>query len=143
MNRIRDGLVAGTVAAVLSGAPSTVHALATGRDVLDTVRAAGGMLVPNGSGAAQIAAAPFVHATISLGWGVVLSFVLPRRRTVLWGALAGFGIGALDLGIIGRKTFPQVAALPQWPQYADHVAYGAIVGLVLARRGARAQRAAA
>lgn len=141
MNRVGDGVVAGTVAAVLSGAPSTVHALVTGRDVMDTVRAAGSMAVPNGSGAAQIAAAPFVHSALSLGWGVALAAVLPRRHAVAWGALAGLGIAALDLGLIARRRFPQIAALPQWPQVADHVAYGAIVGWVLQRRAA--QRAAA
>jgi hypothetical protein len=54
----------------------------------------------------------------------------------VWGALAGLGIAALDLGLIGRR-FPRVRALPQLPQVADHVAYGATVGAVLALRRAR------
>jgi hypothetical protein len=137
--RLADGLVAGTVAAVWSGIPSTVHALVTRRNVMDTVKAAGSIAVPNGSGGAQIVASPFVHAVVSLGWGVVLSFVLPRRRAVLWGAIAGLGIGALDLGVVARRKFPQIAALPQWPQYADHAAYGAVVGWVLERRAQRAR----
>ena len=134
-DRVRDGLVAGSVAAVLSGAPSTIHAALTGRDLLDTVRAAGSIALPNGTSAQQIAAAPFVHAALSLGWGVALSLVLPRRNTVAWGAVAGLGIAALDLGVIGKR-FPQIKALPQPAQFADHVAFGAIVGWVLARRAA-------
>ena len=137
--RVADGLVAGTVAAVWSGIPSTVHALVTRRNVMDTVRAAGSIAVPNGSGAAQIAASPLVHAVMSLGWGVALSFVLPRRQAALWGAVAGLAIGALDLGIVAKRKFPQIAALPQWPQYADHAAYGAVVGWVLERRAQRAR----
>jgi hypothetical protein len=136
---VRDGLVAGTVAAVWSGIPSTVHAVITRRNVFDTVRAAGSIALPNGSGAAQIVASPVVHAVMSLGWGVALSFALPRRHAALWGAVAGLGIGALDLGIVARRMFPQVAALPQWPQYADHAAYGAVVGWVLERRAQRAR----
>ncbi len=137
--RIRDGLAAGTVAAVWSGIPSTVHALVTRRNVFDTVRAAGSIALPNASGTAQVLASPFVHGVVSLGWGVALSFMLPRRRAVLWGAVAGLGIGALDLGIVARRRFPQIAALPQWPQYADHAAYGAVVGWVLERRAQRAR----
>ena len=77
-----------------------------------------------------------MHAALSVGWAEVLAAVLPRRRTAVWGALAGLGIAALDLGLIGRR-FPRVRALPQLPQVADHVAYGATVGAVLALRRAR------
>jgi hypothetical protein len=45
----------------------------------------------------------------------------------------GLAIAALDLGIGGR-LFPRIRALPPAPQVADHVAYGATVGYVLARR---------
>jgi hypothetical protein len=137
--RVRDGLAAGTAAAVLSGAPSTIHAVVTGRNVLDTVRAAGSIALPDGSERQQLLAAPFVHGALSLGWGVALSLVLPRRHAFAYGFVAGAGIAALDLGLIGRR-FPQIRALPQAPQVADHVAFGAIVGWVLGRR-ARAQRA--
>ena len=131
---ISDGLVAGAVAAVVSGAPSTVHALATGGDPLEATLAAGSMLRPRERRRAVLllAAVP-VHVALSLGWGVVLSAVLPGRRTVAWAALAGVAIAALDLGVVGRR-FARVRALPPAPQVLDHVAYGAAVGLVLSRR---------
>jgi hypothetical protein len=75
-----------------------------------------------------------VHLALSLGWGVALARVLPRRRTPLWGAIAGLAIAALDLGVVGRR-FPRVRALPRWSQVADHVAFGVCVGLALRRPG--------
>lgn len=74
------------------------------------------------------------HMAISLFWGVVLSLILPTRRTVLAGATAGIAIAALDLGLIGRRL-PRIRALDPWPQLLDHVAYGAVIGAVLSRRG--------
>jgi hypothetical protein len=137
---VADGLVAGTVAAVVSGAPSTVHAIATGRDPLEATRAAGTLLLRREARSLPLllAAVP-VHAGLSLGWGVVLAAVLPRRCTVAAGGLGGLAIAALDLGVIGRR-FRRVGALPQWPQVADHLAYGATVGAVVARRRAAVSR---
>ena len=134
---LHDGLAAGTVAAVVSGAPSTLYALATGGDMMAATHAAGALALPHEQRRALLflAAVP-VHAALSVGWAEVLAAVLPRRRTAVWGALAGLGIAALDLGLIGRR-FPRVRALPQVPQVADHVAYGATVGAVLALRRAR------
>jgi hypothetical protein len=133
--RLRDGFIAGSVAAVVSGAPSTLHAIATGRSPLEATLAAGSMLAPNGNPRTRLVAALPVHMALSLGWGVLLSFTLPRRRGLLWGAAAGAGIAALDLGVFGR-FWPEVRDLPPGPQVADHVAYGATVGAVRARRNA-------
>jgi hypothetical protein len=83
-----------------------------------------------------VAAGVAVHAALSLGWGVVLAALLPRRRTAVWGAGAGVAIAAVDLGLVGRRL-PRVAALPALPQVADHVAYGAVVGAVLSGLSAR------
>jgi hypothetical protein len=70
------------------------------------------------------------HCVISLGWSAVLVAVLPRRGAVAWGGAAGLAIAALDLGIADRAV-PAIAALPRWPQVADHIAFGALVGLVV------------
>jgi hypothetical protein len=120
----------------VSGLPSTLHALATGRDPLEATLAAGSMLLPREARRIRLflAAAP-VHLAVSLGWGVALAVLLPRRRTVTAGAAAGVAIAALDLGVVGR-AFPRVRALPLGPQLADHVVYGATVGIVLRRRRA-------
>jgi hypothetical protein len=134
---LRAGLVAGAVAGALSGVPSTVHAVATGRSLFDAVRAAGTLLVADDAPpGARAAAGVIAHGAISVGWGVVLAAVLPRRRAVVWGALAGLAIAGLDLGVLGRRR-AQIRALPVLPQVADHVGYGALVGAVLSRRARR------
>ncbi len=132
----REGLAAGTVAGVLSGVPSTLYALATGRPVLEATRAAGRLAAPDATGVRVLLAAGGVHAALSLGWGVVLSMVLPRGHEVVGGAVAGLAIAALDLGagarLLGRRG-DAVQRLPQLPQVADHVAFGVTVGAVLRR----------
>ncbi len=132
-----DGLAAGGVAAVVSGVPSTLHALATGASPLEAMLAAGTLALPRERRPLPLLlAAVAAHIAISLGWGVVLALALRPRRPVVAGAMAGLGIAALDLGVVGRR-YPRIRALPTWPQIADHVAYGAVVGAVVARRRAR------
>ena len=143
---VRDGLMAGAVAGVLSGAPSTVHALLTGRDPLAAAVAAGDLLLrregsPGRSRAARMLAGAVAHTGLSLGWGTVLAVAV--RRTSLppvpAGVAAGAVIAALDLGLLahGRpgRRWPLIRALPVWPQVADHLAFGAVAGEVLRRRG--------
>ena len=136
-SELRAGLRAGAVAGALSGVPSTVHAVATGRSPFDALQAAGTLLLADDApSSAQAAAGVFAHGAISLGWGVVLAAVLPRRRTVVWGALAGLAVAGLDLGVLGRR-WPRIRALPTLPQVADHIAFGALVGAVVSRAGRR------
>lgn len=131
---LEDGLVAGAVAAVLSGAPSTLHALATRTNPLEATLAAGTLLLPRERRPLPLAlAAVPVHVALSLGWALLLGALLPRRRTVAAGALAGLAIAALDLGLVGRR-YPRIRALAPVPQVLDHVAFGAVVGAVLRSR---------
>jgi hypothetical protein len=131
---VGDGIAAAAVAGTLSGAPSTVHALVTGRGVLDSTRAIAGLVGLGGTpGPVQLATGAALHSAISLGWSTVAAFTLPRRYTVLAGALAGVVVGIVDLGI-GRRRVPAMAVLPLGPQLADHVAFGALVGAVIAHR---------
>jgi len=129
-----DGLAAGAAAAVLSGAPSTLHAIATRSSPLEPTLAAGTLLLPRERRplALALAAVP-VHLALSFAWALLLAALLPRRRTVAAGTLAGLAIAALDLGVVGRRR-PRIRALPQLPQVLDHVAYGATVGAVLSLR---------
>jgi hypothetical protein len=125
-------LQAGLAAAVLSGAPSTLHALATGRDPLAAARAAGSILLRRETRPGRLlAAAVPVHLALSLGWALVLDRAGVRGAGR--GAVAGLGIAALDLGLVG-PLFPRIHALPTLPQVADHVAFGAIVGSLISRR---------
>ena len=132
-----DGLAAGALAAVLSGGPSTIHALVTGGDPLEAARAAGALALPRErrAGRLLLAAAP-VHLALSLGWATALALLLPRRGTVPAGALAGLAIAGLDLGVIGRRL-PPIRRLATLPQVADHVAFGAVAAAVVARRRRR------
>lgn len=122
-------LVAALLAGAVSGVPSTVHAVSTGRSPLAAARAAGEVL-----GRPGLARGLIAHALITLWWTVVLAALLPRRAGVgaaaLGGAVGGAGIAALDLTIAYRR-FPAIAALPIGGQVADHVVFGAVVGTVL------------
>jgi hypothetical protein len=118
----------------VSGVPSTAWTLLRGEDVLDGARAAGAIVLPGErrTGVLLAAAGP-VHLALSLGWAAALAAVLPRRRAPAWGMAAGAAIAAIDLGIVGRRI-PAIRALPQGRQWADHLAYGLAVGVVLSRR---------
>jgi hypothetical protein len=116
-------------AAALSGAPSTLHALATGRDPLAASLAAGSVLLPGETDRLRLlAAAVPVHLGVSLAWTLVLDRA--GVRTARGGALAGVAIAALDLGALGKR-FPRFGGLPLAPQVADHVAFGALAARLL------------
>ena len=128
-------LTGAAVAGVLSGVPSTVAALVRGDDVLAATRAAG-TLVPGRRDRPGVLAGVAVHAVLSVLWTAVLTAVLRRVRGGAGaGALCGAAVAALDLGVLARR-YPAVRALPQAPQWADHVAFGAVVGALHRRSGA-------
>jgi hypothetical protein len=130
---LRDGLIAGSIGGVIGAAPSTLHAFATGRDPLEATLAAGTIVLPHERRRVRLlTAAAVTHSCISVGWGSVLAIALPRRHEMLFGGVAGLAVAALDLGLVGRRI-PRVRRLPGWPQLADHVVYGAVVGAVLRR----------
>jgi hypothetical protein len=138
---LADALAAGTAGALLSGVPSTAVTLARRESLLDGATAAGSILLPAERRTAPlVAAAVPVHLALSLGWAAVLSMLLPRRATVPFAVAGGLAIAALDLEIAAR-AFPRIRALPQGRQWADHVAYGLAVGVVVRRR--RLSRSAA
>jgi hypothetical protein len=140
---VRADLEAGLVAAVVSGAPSTTLTLLRGEDLLEAGRAAGAIVLPaERRTPVLLAAAVPVHLGLSLGWAAVLARTLPRGSEPVLGALGGLAIAALDLGVIGRRI-PAIRALPQGRQWADHLAFGLAVGLVLRRRRRAASSPAA
>jgi len=135
----RDLLVAWLVATVFSGVPSTAVALLTGADPLEATRAAGRMLLPHATGTPMLfAAAAIVHPAVSLFWTGVFARFLPRRHVALWATLGAAAVALLDLRVIAPLLFPSVAALAFWPQFADHLAWGVLLGGTLqARMGRR------
>lgn len=125
---------------MVSGVPSTLHAVARGADVLEGTLAAGSVVLPRERRPGRlIVAAGMLHLTLSFGWALVLAFALPRRRSLAWATVAAVAIAALDLGVVGRR-FPRIRALPVLPQLADHLAYAWTVAVVLDRRRAAAER---
>jgi hypothetical protein len=134
---IEDALVAAVVASVLSGVPSTLHALLTRTNPLEASLAAGTLLLPREERASRLLpAAVAAHGALSLGWALVLVACLPRRRTIAWSLAGGLAIAALDLGVVGRR-YPRIRALALVPQILDHAAYGATVGFIVGRRRSR------
>ena len=119
------------VAGVLSGAPSTLHALVTGGDVLAATRAAG-TLLPGRRDRPGVVAGAVAHGVTTVVWVGILAAASRRHPIGPWrGALAGGGIAVLDLRVIAPRWAPAIAALPQVPQWADHLAFGALVGACL------------
>lgn len=119
------------VASVASGLPSGAYALLHGRNprsqgVIAT-RAIGTLVWPGEPGLVRGAIA---HGVISLAVGAALGVTLPRRHSIVWGALGGLGIGWLNLAVIARRRYPAIAALPLGPQLADNAAFGAIFAAV-------------
>ena len=135
-----DVLVAAAWAALLSGIPSTLYAVLTAGDPMEATRAAGAMLISyEASDTELFFAAGVVHVAITLFWAFILATLLPRRHLVWWCVAAAALIAFLDVKLIARAFFPEVYALDFWPQFADHVAWGATLGLALEwrRRGVR------
>jgi hypothetical protein len=130
-------LTAGVTASLVSGVPSTAWALVTRDSPLAATRAAG-TLLPGRRNQPSLIGGALAHFAISTLWITVLGLVDRRwRLNPVRGVAAALGIGALDLGIIGRR-YPAIAALPQLPQWADHVVFGATLGTML-RVGTEAQ----
>ncbi|MDQ6774799.1 MAG: hypothetical protein M3071_00960 [Actinomycetota bacterium] len=132
----RRVIEATAAAAMLSGAPSTLHALITeggvraaGVYIWDATRAIGTLVPPGRPGLVRGA---LVHAAISAACGELLARTLPARRSAAWGAAAGLAIGVVNIGLIGRR-FPAISALPLIPQLSDHVAFGVLFALVVDR----------
>ena len=125
------------VAATFSGLPSTLYALRTGgscrsavRYVYDATCAVGTLVPPGRPGFMRVA---IVHLGISVAFGEALARTLPQHRSVVWGAAAGLAIGAINVGMIGRR-FPAISALPLIPQLVDNVAFGVLFAAVADRR---------
>ncbi|MCC5953214.1 MAG: SRPBCC family protein [Acidimicrobiia bacterium] len=131
-----DVVTAAVVAGVVSGGPSTLWAVATGRPVLEATRAAGTLL-----GRPGVLRGLVAHSAISLGWASVVTAAVGRgRRTpthpeaVALGVAIGAGVAMVDLGLVARRRYPQIAALPVAPQVADHLVFGGVAGAVVAHR---------
>ena len=130
----RGSLRAALPAALLSGVPSTIHALIVRSDPFEATLAAGSLLLPREQRRGRLMAAAIpVHLGLSVAWTALMAALLPRRHPVIEGTLAGLAIASLDLGLIGR-SFPRIRALQPLPQIGDHVAFGILAATLLARQ---------
>ena len=130
---VRDVVLAGAIAATVSGLPSTAWALATGADPLAATRAAG-TLLPGRPRRPSVVGGAVAHVAIAALWTAAFGAIARHVRIgAAAGAVGGLAIAALDLGAVGRH-YPAIAALPRVPQWADHLAFGAVLGGVLHRR---------
>ena len=137
VDALADGVVAGAIAWAVSGLPSTGVALLRRTSPLESVAAAGTLLLPDdASTVSLLAAGAAAHTALSLGWATVFALALPERRTVAAGLAGGLAVAALDLGLVGRRH-PRIHALATGPQVADHLAFGAVVAAVVAHRRRR------
>lgn len=136
---VRDLFFAWLTSTLFSGAPSTIHALLTHTDPLGATWAAGAMLLSaNEPFVLLFAAAALVHAAVSAFWVLVFGFLLPNRLITPWAVVGAGAVALLDLLLIAPPFFPSVAALAFWPQFADHLMWGACLGLTLQFRQGRA-----
>ena len=130
---LRETLRAALPAALLSGLPSTIHALIVKGDPFEATAAAGSILLPREARRSRLVVAAIpVHLGLSITWAAAMTAVLPRRNPTLEGTVAGLVIAAIDLGIIGPQ-FPRIRALRPLPQIADHIAFGVLVATTLGR----------
>jgi hypothetical protein len=65
--------------------------------------------------------------------GETLARTLPPDQGAAWGAAAGFLIGVINVGVIGRP-FPAISGLPLMPQLADNVMFGTVFAVALNQR---------
>ena len=137
MARDRRRVVEATlIAAAVSGLPSTLQASIKQRSlrsaavyVYDTTRAVGTLVPPGRPGFGR---GVVVHLAVSVLCGETLAGTLPRNQSAAWGAAAGFLIGVINVGVIGR-SFPAISRLPVVPQFADNVMFGTVFALVVDR----------
>jgi hypothetical protein len=126
---MKDWLRATAIAALVSGIPSTVHALLKHQDPLAATKAAGKLALPRETRTPHLLAAAIpTHLAISLTWGYAISRI--PNPSAARGAAAGLAIAALDLHLPGKRLAP-VRQLQRGPQLADHVVFGATIGWLL------------
>ncbi len=131
---IRLTALAALLAGIIGGVPSTLFAVASGGNWLESINAVAAVAnAENLSFGWRICVATAIHFTISFVWTTALMAFLPQRRALLWAPAAGAAIAVIDLLLLAPILFPAVAALSFWPQLADHVVWGAAVGAVLTR----------
>jgi len=134
-DRLKTTLLAGGLAGVIGGIPSTVYLLVTGGDVFESLNAVVAMVAGSELPVLQrVAIAGAVHFSLSFLWASVLAVLIPRRAPIFGTLVGSVIIAFLDLKVIAPLYFAEVAALAFIPQLVDHLAWGATVGAVLRAR---------
>lgn len=133
--RASTALIAGGIAGVVSGIPSTVYLLLTEGDLFASLNALVAMVTSSELPVlSRICVAAAVHLAVSVFWASVLVLLMPRRAPMIGALIASAVIAFVDLKLIAPSFFAEAAALAFIPQLADHLAWGATVGAVLRMR---------
>src|SRR6516165_6246684 len=134
MARDRRRVVEATlIAAAFSGLPSTVHASVKQHSlrsaaayVYDTTRAVGTLVPPGRPGFGRGVVA---HLAISALCGETLGRTLPRDQSAARGPAAGFLIGVINVGVIGR-SFPAISRRPRKDRHLVTVVIPRSAGMI-------------
>ena len=131
---IRTNACAALFAGLVGGIPSTLYAIASGGDWLESMNAVAAIVnAENLFIVWRVSVAAAIHFTISFVWASALLAILPHRRTLLWASASGAVIAVIDLLILAPILFPEIATLSFRLQLADHVLWGVVVGAFAAR----------
>jgi hypothetical protein len=131
---IRTNARAAILAGFAGGIPSTLYAIASGGDWLESMNAVAAIVnAENPSIVWRVSVAAAIHFTISFVFASTLLAILPHRRTLLWASACGAVIAVIDLLLLAPILFHEIAAPSFWPQLADHVVWGVVVGAFAAR----------
>lgn len=131
--RVLEGAAA---ASLLSGVPSVTRALLRGSPrsavayAIEATRTVGSIAPSGRPGFVRGAA---IHTVISVVAGELLGLVLPRERSIGWGALGGLTLGVVNVGLIAPRRYPLIAELDLAPQIADNIAFGVVFAAVADR----------
>jgi hypothetical protein len=130
---VKDFIYAGMLAGIFSGIPSICYFLFLGIDWTHSTKALGLIFFDASQpGFFIYASAGIIHFTVSCFWSFILRMFLPRKNTIIWAGFAGILIAFFDLIIIAR-FIPTLANLDFYPQLADHILWGIIVGFIYNR----------
>jgi len=123
---LKQIIAAGIIGILLSSIPSTIYYRVTSQNILEPFLSIGLIFIDLSHFYLLILISAALHFLISLFWSMVLKFIIPNKKQLLFGMFTGIAIALIDLIIIGSHI-PGIANLEFFPLLADHVLWGIIV----------------
>jgi len=126
----KDFIYAALIAGIFSGIPSISYYISTGLDWTHSTKAIGLIFFDTSQSWTLIfGSATLFHFVVSCFWSFILRIFLPKKNQIILAGFAGILIALFDLKIIA-PFIPSLANLDFYPQLADHILWGMIVGFV-------------